>query len=97
MPAEELIDGSLGIFKEGLIEMSARNALILGDEVDDLVTVLRGLLVVGTQRKILVILTSGLIDRRYFLKRVAISSLSNIPFWTELMDPLAPGIVIQRS
>ena len=64
VPAEELINRSFGIPKEDLIEMGATNALILGDEVDDLVTVLRRLLVVGTPRKILVILTPGLAERR---------------------------------
>ena len=62
MPPEELINWSFGMPKEDLIEMGASNALIIGDKGDDLVTVLRGLLVVETQRKILVILTSGLID-----------------------------------
>ena len=97
VPAEELINRSFGIPKEDLIEMGATNALILGDEGDDLVTVLRELLVVGTPRKILVILTSGLIDSMYLSKRAAISALSNIPFWTELIDPLAPGTVIHLS
>ena len=51
------------MFKEGLIEMGASNAVTIAHEGDDLVTVLRGLLVVGTQGKILAVLTSGLIDR----------------------------------
>jgi len=51
------------ILKEGLIEMLAGNARFIAHEADDLVTVLRGLLVVGTPRNILFMLTSGLIDR----------------------------------
>ena len=42
--------------------MGASNAVTIAHEGDDLVTVLRRFLVVGTSKKILVILTSGLID-----------------------------------
>ena len=62
VPAEELINGSFGIPKEDLIEMGISNALIFGDEGDDLVTARRRWLVVRTPRKILVILTFELID-----------------------------------
>ena len=85
------------MFKEGFIEMGASNEQTIAQEGDDLVTALRGFLVVGTPKKILVIHTFGLIDRTYASKSGLISALSNIPFWTELIDPLAPGIVIQRS